>query len=557
MIFIAIFCRVFQFVFNYGARVLPWRKAIPIEGAGCIEEIPLILRKKRKSRPMIVTDQGLVKAGISSKITELLESVGIPFVLFSEVEANPSVNTVNRIFDLYRSESCDSFIALGGGSPIDAAKAAAARVARPRKSVNQLGGLLRVLKPLPLFIAVPTTAGTGSETTIAALITDTETSHKYAIMDLFLIPKYAILDPELTTGLPPAITAATGMDALTHAVEAYLCWTYSTRESTAFALDAVKAIFEYLPRVYENGDDLEARQAMLKASYKAGCAFTRAGVGNIHAIAHTLGGLYNTPHGIANAVILPIVLEDYGKKVWKKLSRLADIAGVAPSPSSTNEAKAKAFIKAIYDMNEKMDLPRGFDFIKSADLPRITKWAFKESNPLYPVPVIYSRDRYRMIVEILAARGGKPLVGGSKATAYSIGEACTGCTACARLCPVFAIAGEKGKRHEINPLRCVACGTCGRVCPGGAVFDSRGKACEAVKRSQWPKPKINPELCSACGICVQHCNPGALSISLPKSRGDIKVYAELSSPEKCVGCGLCEKHCPLGAVRMIKAEASE
>jgi len=195
------------------------------------------------------------------------------------------------------------------------------------------------------------------------------------------------------------------MDALTHAVEAYLCWTYGTRESIAFALDAVKTIFEYLPKAYKDGSDIEARQAMLTASYKAGFAFTRAGVGNVHAIAHTLGGLYNTPHGLANAVILPVVLEDYGKKVWKKLSRLADVAGIASSPSATTEEKAKAFIKAIYDLNVQMKLPNSFDFIRSEDIQRITKWAFKESNPLYPVPVVYSQARYRKIVEMLIERG--------------------------------------------------------------------------------------------------------------------------------------------------------
>ena len=197
------------------------------------------------------------------------------------------------------------------------------------------------------------------------------------------------------------------MDALTHAVEAYLCWTYGTKESIGFALDAVKEIFKYLPRAYKDGTDIEARQAMLDASYKAGFAFTRAGVGNVHSIAHTLGGLYNTPHGIANAVILPVVLEDYGRAVWKKLSHLADIAGVAPSTTATIEEKANAFIKAIYDFNKQMKLPDSFDFIKTEDIPRITKWAFRESNPLYPVPVIYSRARYRKIVEKLIAPGGK------------------------------------------------------------------------------------------------------------------------------------------------------
>jgi alcohol dehydrogenase class IV len=223
-------------------------------------------------------------------------------------------------------------------------------------------------------------------------------------MDLCLIPRYAILDPALTVGLPPAITAATGMDALTHAVEAYLCWTYGTKESIGFALDAVKDIFIYLPKTYKNGADIDARQAMLTASYKAGFAFTRAGVGNVHAIAHTLGGLYNTPHGLANAVILPVVLDDYAKKVWKKLARLAEAAGVAPA-SASREEKAKAFIAAIYGMNADMGIPKGLDCIKTGDITQMTKWASKESNPIYPVPVVYTKARFRKVIESLLLKG--------------------------------------------------------------------------------------------------------------------------------------------------------
>ena len=397
-----IFCRIFQFVFNYGARVLPWRKAVPVEGSGSIGKIPELLREQKAKKPLLVTDNGLVKAGIAQRVIDVLAKAEVPYVVYSEVEANPSVNTVNKIQKLYMAEGCDGFIALGGGSSMDAAKGAAARVVKPGKSVNQLGGLLRVLKKLPPFIAVPTTAGTGSETTIAALITDTETHHKYAIMDLSLIPRYAILDPELTVGLPPAITATTGMDALTHAVEAYLCWTYNTRESIQFALDAVKIIFANLETVYADGKNIAARQAMLLASYKAGFAFTRAGVGNIHAIAHTLGGLYNTPHGLANAIILPRVLEDYGEKVHAKLARLAEAAGlVAATDTKTKAEKTRVFIDAVYAMNERMGIPRGFDCIKSEDIPQMIKWASKESNPIYPVPVIYDKERYRRVIESL------------------------------------------------------------------------------------------------------------------------------------------------------------
>ena len=400
-----IFCRIFQFIFNFGAMALPWRKAIPIEGPGSIRKIPELLKEQKVKKPMLITDNGLVKAGIAQRIIDVLVKAQFAYVVYTDVEPNPSVITVNKIQKLYIDQNCDGIIALGGGSSMDAAKGAAARVVKPYKSVNQLGGLLRVLKRLPPFIAVPTTAGTGSETTIAALITDTDTRHKYAIMDLSLIPRYAVLDPELTAGLPPAITSTTGMDALTHAVEAYLCWTYNTKESIQFALDAVKIIFSNLEKVYADGNNIEARQAMLLASYKAGFAFTRAGVGNIHAIAHTLGGLYNTPHGLANAVILPKVLEDYGSKTHKKLGVLAEAAGlVSSSDAKTNAEKAKIFIDAVYAMNERMGIPKGFDNIKDEDIPKMIKWAGKESNPLYPVPVIFNKERFRKNIESIRLR---------------------------------------------------------------------------------------------------------------------------------------------------------
>lgn len=389
--------RTFQAIFNIGARVLPWRKAEVIQAPGAISKIPELMAGLGVKNPIVVTDPGLMEAGVAPRLLAVLDERKISYLLYAKVEPNPSVNTVNEILEHYTGNGCDCIIAIGGGSAMDAAKAAGARAVRPKKSVQKLGGLLKVLKKLPPFIAVPTTAGTGSETTIAALITDTDTHHKYAIMDLNLIPLYAVLDPELTVGLPPHITATTGMDALTHAVEAYLCWTYNTKESIRFAEEAVELIFKNLPKVYENGSDMEARSNMLLASYKAGFAFTRAGVGNVHAIAHTLGGLYNTPHGLANAVILPIVLEDYGEKVYEKLARLARFAGVAVGGG--DEADAKAFISAIYKFNEDMKIPGGFDFIKDSDIPQMVEWASGEANPIYPVPVVYSPERYTAIIQ--------------------------------------------------------------------------------------------------------------------------------------------------------------
>jgi formate hydrogenlyase subunit 6/NADH:ubiquinone oxidoreductase subunit I len=233
------------------------------------------------------------------------------------------------------------------------------------------------------------------------------------------------------------------------------------------------------------------------------------------------------------------VLDDYGEKVHKKLARMAEAAGLVSGTEKTKAEKARIFIDAIYGMNERMKIPNGFDCIKDRDIPQMIKWAHKESNPIYPVPVIYSKKRFERMIKSL-----------QKPKSHYIGEECSGCTVCAKLCPVSAISGERNERHVINEKRCVNCGVCGRVCPKGAIRDSTGKTCVQVKRPEWPKPVIDTETCCACSICVNDCTPGALQISLPKFKGDIRVYAELARSEKCVGCGICESHCPLRLVRM-------
>ena len=390
--FKAAYYRAYQSVFNIAARCLYWRKPITSDS---IKDIPILLKQNKVQKVMIVTGR-TVGATLAPRIKTLLDAEDIRYVHYSQVASNPTVQVVNEIWELYRQEGCDGFLAVGGGSPMDAAKAAAARVVRPGRTVNQMSGLLKVMRRLPPFVAVPTTAGTGSETTIAAVITDQETHHKAAIMDLCLVPKYAVLDPEMTRDLPQKTTSTTGMDALTHAVEAYVCWTYNTKESLRLAEEATVAIFKYLERAYNDGNDMEARYQMLMASFKAGFAFTRAGVGNVHAIAHTLGGLYNTPHGLANAVILPIVLEDYGEAVYKKLARLAELTGTKTDGS--DEEKAKAFIAEIRAMNRRMNIPSGFSHIREEDISQMVKWALQEANPFYPVPVLYDEERCTRVI---------------------------------------------------------------------------------------------------------------------------------------------------------------
>ncbi len=388
------FCRAFQCYFAVGAHFLPWRRPKVYAGPGSLLRAADILRENGLRRPFVVASRRQCADEHFRALQETLDEQDILLSIFSAVETDPSVETVERIASQYRLDRCDCFLVIGGGSPMDAAKAAAARLARPEKTVPQLGGLLKVRRRVPPLIAVPTTAGTGSETTIAAVVTDGH--HKYAISDLCLIPRYAILDPTLSTGLPPRITAETGMDALTHAVEAYLSRFYNTGMTRALAESAVVAIFAHLERAYRDGASLDDRAAMLQASFDAGAAFTRASVGNVHAIAHTLGGLYGVPHGLANAVLLPLVLEDYGAAAYPRLAHLARLLGLK---GDTEEMRAKAFIAEIRAMNARMNVPDRFDCIRDEDIPLMARWAAQEANPVYPVPVIYDEARFARVIE--------------------------------------------------------------------------------------------------------------------------------------------------------------
>ncbi len=376
---------------------MPWRQPELLQGPGSVQRLPALIKSKGFAKVLIVTDGMLPKLGLLNNLYEACASEGVEYVLFDGTEANPSIENIEAAKQAYIDNACQAFIAFGGGSSMDCAKAAAARVAKPRQSIAQMGGTLRVLKRIPTIFAVPTTAGTGSETTIAAVVTDRSTHHKYAIQDLCLIPRYAVLDPELTVGLPPHITSTTGMDALTHAVEAYTN-ILAPKSTDLLAEKAVKLIFENLELVYRDAKNMKARENMLLASFYAGAAFTRACVGNVHAIAHTLGGLYGTPHGLANAVILPYVMEDFGPAVYYKLARLAELVGI---PGKDDAEKAKAFIAEIRRMNRDMNIIDKFDFIEDRDIPQMVQWAMKEANPIYPVPVIWGIDEFTATIQRL------------------------------------------------------------------------------------------------------------------------------------------------------------
>ena len=312
----------------------------------------------------------------------------IKYFIYDETIPNPTITNIEDALKIYNENNCEAIIAFGGGSVMDCAKMVGARVAKPNKTIAKMKGLLKIRKQIPTLIAIPTTAGTGSETTVTAVITDAETKRKYTINDFNLIPHYAVLDESLTLKLPPHLTSTTGMDALTHAIEAFI-GNSTTKDTRQYSLEAMRLIFQNIEKVYEDGSNARARKHMLKASYLAGLAFTRSYVGYVHAVAHTLGGEYHTPHGLANAVILPYVLSEYGSKIHKKLKTIAVYCGIAHSYDSEQIASSK-LINRILELNEKMGIPKAFNFIKKDDIPRLAKYASTEANPLYPVPVLMS-----------------------------------------------------------------------------------------------------------------------------------------------------------------------
>lgn len=376
-----IYCRMFQSVFRLVMPILPYREPKILTRT---DEIIPILKENQITSVLLITGSHLHQTAAVLHLENELKRASIHCVTYDKTCANPTTDNVKTAVSLYQQENCNAIIAFGGGSPMDCAKATGACIAYPKKSISQLKGLLKVRKKLPTLFAIPTTAGTGSEVTITSVITDAKEKHKYTINSFPLIPAYAVLDPSVTFTLPPSLTATTGMDALTHAIESYIGGSV-TNETRAYAVESVQLIFQYLEMAYADGKNEEARKQLLHASYIAGIAFSKSYVGYVHAIAHSLGGQYNVPHGLANAILLPIVLESYGACIYPKLHELAIAVGIATECDSA-EFGAKQFIQAILNMNARMDIPKGFTCIETTDIPMMAEHADTEANPLYPVP---------------------------------------------------------------------------------------------------------------------------------------------------------------------------
>ncbi|MDY2914107.1 MAG: iron-containing alcohol dehydrogenase [Candidatus Enteromonas sp.] len=379
--FSTLYCRLYQTAFRCAIPFLPYREPILLQNNG---DLCSVLKENGVSSLLLVTDKNLFSLGLCNPLIAAVKEAGIALSVYSDVEPNPTTDNVEGAYEAYRSHHCQAILAFGGGSPIDCAKALGIKVVHPKTPLSRFQGVLKVKKKIPLLIAVPTTAGTGSETTLAAVIVDSVSRHKFAINDFPLIPRYALLDPSLLIGLPAWLTASTGLDAITHAVEAYIGRS-TTKTTRAHAEKAISLAFSNLLTSFHEPQNLEARAKMLEASYYAGMAFTVSYVGYVHALSHALGGKYGVPHGLANAILLPVVLRAYGKSAQKKLRRLAVITGLAQEEEEVGLA-AEAFISRLEAMNAEMGIPSFVEALQEEDIPELARTAAKEGNPLYPVP---------------------------------------------------------------------------------------------------------------------------------------------------------------------------
>lgn len=394
-----IYNRSYQIIMKNLSHLLNWQPPAIINCVGCIEKLAPKLTENNIKKVLIVTDQGIVDAGLLENLLLSLNDENIIYFIYKGTVANPTTDNIKEAVNVYKEQNCEALIGFGGGSAIDCAKGVGIAAAKNTTDFNKFKGLLKVRKELPYLVAVPTTAGTGSEVTIAAVITDSENHTKYPIIDTKLMPDVAVLDPELLLGLPQHMTAYSGMDALTHAVEAYTNRS-NTKQTKMLSEEAVELIYDNLYISYMNGENIQARTNMQRASYFAGKAFTRAYVGNVHAMAHALGAQYNLQHGQTNAIILPYVLEEYGEAVYEPLAHLGDLAKVTEAGDS-KEVKAKKFIESIKELNEKMNIGTKIPELQDKDLNTLVKAAYSEANPLYPVPVMFSKDDFRKMFKKL------------------------------------------------------------------------------------------------------------------------------------------------------------
>jgi alcohol dehydrogenase class IV len=375
-----------------------------ISGPGSLNQLPALVQSKGVRSVLLVSDKGISGIGLIDTLVEALDKVGIDCTVYDDVQSNPTIANIESGVEIYRANKCDGIIAFGGGSPMDCAKVINARIGNPKKTALQMQGGMKVSGPLSPLFAVPTTAGTGSECSLGAMVSDPESHEKFGVASPYLVPPCAVLDAELMIGLPPHITSSTGMDALTHAVESYI-GSWASDYTNSHAEQAVEIILRDLEATYRDGADVDRRQNLAMASHHAGLAFTRAMVGYVHAISHNLGGLYGVPHGLANAVILPLVLDFCRQDCEAQLAKLAVIGGLGRRNEPIKTLSLR-FIDKVREMNRNMDIPTGIAQLQASDIPNLAKRALAEAHPQYPVPRLMKHSECEAILQkLLTIRG--------------------------------------------------------------------------------------------------------------------------------------------------------
>ena len=359
------------------SRRIYW-PAVTLIGPGCVKEIGTDIKDLGLKKALVVTDNVLNKIGVVKKVTDVLDENGVSYAVVDDIQPNPTMKNIHDGLNVYKTENCDFIISIGGGSPQDAGKAIGILSTNGGEIKDYEGIGKSKHKSVPI-IAINTTAGTASEVTINYVITNEDTHIKMVMIDKNCLASIAVSDPELMTGKPADLTAATGMDALTHAIEAYVS-TGAYELTDVLALEAVKLIGESLEDAVKDGNNIEARSKMAYASYIAGMSFNNAGLGYVHSMAHQLGGFYNLPHGVCNAILLPHVEKFNSANTGDKLRKIAEILGENVEGLSVEEANAKA-IKAIMKLSEKVGIPKGLRElgVKEEDFKVMAENALKDA----------------------------------------------------------------------------------------------------------------------------------------------------------------------------------
>ena len=370
-------------------------------GKDSIFNIVKEIKKEKLNNVFIATDKNIMKINLIGPLLSSLKVNNIDYYVFDEIESDPGIETVEKGFKLYNDNKCNCILAFGGGSVIDCAKVIGARVSDPNRSVLKLKRLIGgVRKEVPPFMAIPTTSGTGSENTLYALITNKETQEKYPLYSNKYIPNVVALDPNLTVNLPLNITAYTGMDALTHSIESYVS-TFSKyfKMDKQQGLEATKMVFENLEKVYNEPTNLKYRENMAIASYKAGLAFRKISIGYVHNFAHRMGEFYHVPHGLANAIILPYILEFMLPKASKPLSELALYCKLG-NKGEDQLILANKLINKVKEFNESFKIPNHIKEIKKEDYQLLAKRILKEGNLCGNPRLMSKKECYELLDKI-------------------------------------------------------------------------------------------------------------------------------------------------------------